>query len=516
MMAVENTVRSKQLADLGIPTDKVFAEVEIQGIELDSRKVSAGDLFLAFPGHTADGRDYIDQAIEAGAAAVFAEKSERWCKDSLCMDAPVIVVENLPAKISQIAGRFYDDPSASIPVVGVTGTNGKTSCTQLVMQLFNRLKMSCGVVGTLGVGVDGEFEEGVNTTPDAVYLQHILAHWRDHQVPVAVMEVSSHGLEQGRVEAVQFQLAMFTNLSRDHLDYHGNMQSYAEAKSLLFKQQSLQVAILNNDDDYVDSLADVVSEGVKIVRYSIKPSSPGTDLWLENIVYHTDSVSARLHSPWGVFDIVSPLLGQFNLSNVIAVIACFGSLGFSVSSVVKELANINVIAGRMEQVSIASQSDISVVVDYAHTPDALEKALQAMRQHSKGKLWCVFGCGGDRDQGKRPQMGSVAQRMSDYAVVTSDNPRSESAGDIINEILGGIDRPALVEEDRATAINTVIENAKPGDSVLIAGKGHEDYQLIGKQKLPFSDIKQARLALARRAERALDGNVNRNMSGGES
>lgn len=512
MMAVENTYKSKRLTDLGITTDKAFSDIEVRGIELDSRNISAGDLFLAFPGHAVDGRDYIDQAIEAGASAVLAEKSGRWCKDSLHINTPVIVIENLPAKISQIAGSFYGDPSASIPVVGVTGTNGKTSCTQLMMQLFNRLKMSCGVVGTLGVGVDGEFEEGVNTTPDAVYLQHILAHWRDHQVPVAVMEVSSHGLEQGRVEAIQFQLAMFTNLSRDHLDYHGNMQSYAEAKSLLFKQQSLQVAILNNDDDYVESLAAVVSEGVKVLRYSIAASSPGADLWLEEIAYHTGGVSAQLHSPWGVFEISSPLLGQFNLSNVVAVIACFGSLGFSVPAIVKELVNIDVIAGRMERVSSAAPSDISVVVDYAHTPDALEKALQAMRQHSKGKLWCVFGCGGDRDQGKRPQMGSVAQRLADYAVVTSDNPRNESAGDIINEILGGIDRPALVDEDRATAVDTVIANAKSGDSILIAGKGHEDYQLIGGEKLPFSDIKQARLALAKRAERLLDEKKN----GGES
>lgn len=498
MMAIAEHNHSKRLKDLMPSVEQRFAGIEVQGICLDSRQVSPGDLFLACAGHVVDGRSYIKQAIAAGAVAVLVEQDAQWPESRVLNKIPLLVVDDLSARLSDIAGRFYDHPSFSLPVIGVTGTNGKTSCTQLMMQLLNRLNVSCGVMGTLGTGVDGELDQGLNTTPDAVAIQRLLAGWRDMQLPMIAMEVSSHGLEQGRVAAINYQLALFTNLSRDHLDYHGSMQSYAEAKALLFQQPGLKTAVINADDAFAGSLMSVIADDVEVLQYSLRPKKQA-DVWLQEIRYHPQGVSAQLHSPWGQFALNSPLLGEFNLSNVIAVIACLAKLGYSVPKIIAEVAGIEVIPGRMQRVSCAAEADISVVVDYAHTPDALEKALQAMRQHVSGKLWCVFGCGGDRDHGKRPQMGEVAQRFADHVVVTSDNPRSESASDIINEILGGVDRPTLVEEDRGIAIDSVIANARAGDAVLIAGKGHEEYQLIGKQRLPFSDIKQARLALAKRA-----------------
>jgi UDP-N-acetylmuramoyl-L-alanyl-D-glutamate--2,6-diaminopimelate ligase len=499
MTATVKMKQFKQLMDLVPSVDKRFATIEVLGLEFDSRQIKQGDVFLACAGHTQDGRKFINQAISSGAVAVLVEKGQQWSADSVVKGTPVIVVDNLSDRLSELAGNFFERPSQYMTVIGVTGTNGKTSCTQLMMQLFNRLNESCGVIGTLGVGVDGSFDSVENTTPNAVFIQDLLSQWKTRDVGVAVMEASSHGLEQGRVAAIQFELALFTNLSRDHLDYHGSMQSYAEAKALLFQQSGLKKAVLNADDAFADSLQSLISDSVAVLRYSVKSSS-AADLWLEDVVFHAKGVNATLHTPWGVFPLSSPLLGQFNLSNVVAAIACLGSLGYPVARLVEEIDSITVIPGRMEHVSSIEQSDISVVVDYAHTPDALEKALLAMRQHTSGQLWCVFGCGGDRDQGKRPQMGSIAQRFADHVVVTSDNPRSESASDIINEILGGVDRPTLIEEDRAVAIDTVITKAQSGDAILIAGKGHEDYQLIGKQRLPFSDIKQARLALAKRAD----------------
>lgn len=500
MMTATEQLYSKQLGDLIELADQQFSTIEITGIELDSRKIKPGNLFVALAGIAADGRKFINQAILAGAVAVVVEEDAQWSGSRVRKGIPVIAVTNLAMQLSAIAGQFYGHPSQHIPLIGVTGTNGKTTCTQLIVQLINQLSYSCGVIGTLGVGVDGNLIEGINTTPDAIAIQALLAQWRDQHVPVVAMEVSSHGLEQGRVKALQFDVAMFTNLTRDHLDYHGSMQAYAKSKTLLFQQPGLKKAVINVDDAFGETLAQVVANDVDMILYSSRAQHSTTtkaDVWVENVIYHSDYVSADMHTPWGSFPLKSPLLGAFNLTNVLAVIGCIGSLGYPVSALVQAVASISAIAGRMERIN--SPADITVVIDYAHTPDALEKALVAMRQHTSGKLWCVFGCGGDRDQGKRPQMGEVVQRFSDHVVVTNDNPRTENAADIINQILGGVDRPSLVEEDRATAIDFVIANASPGDSVLIAGKGHEDYQVVGKQRIPFSDSKQARLALAKRA-----------------
>ena len=500
MMAATELKNQKPLGELIEVSDQTLAAIQVSGVELDSRQVSAGDVFLACAGFAVDGRDYIDQAIAAGAVAVLAEQNDQWANYSERNGVPVLVVENLSQKISGIAGQFFDHPSKQLPVLAVTGTNGKTSCTQLLMQLLNAMNKSCAVIGTLGTGADGAMEAGINTTPSAVAIQKLLATWLAQGISTVAMEVSSHGLEQGRVQALQFELALFTNLSRDHLDYHGSMQAYAEAKARLFKQPGLKRAVINIDDSFSETLLNIIADDVEVIRYSVdaaKDAAKRIDVWVENISYHPDGVSAQFHSPWGEFELHSPLLGDFNLSNVVAAVSGLGAQGYPVATVIESLKALGTIAGRMEKIS--ATADINVVVDYAHTPDALEKALVAIRQHSDGDVWCVFGCGGDRDQGKRPQMGEMVQRYADHIVVTSDNPRHEQASDIINEILGGIDCPSLVEEDRAIAIEFAISNAKAGDCVLIAGKGHEDYQQVGDLRIPFSDIKQARLALAERA-----------------
>lgn len=510
-MMVAMQMNTKRLADLvdnqmlGQPVDERFAQLQVNGLQLDSRKVVSGDLFLACGGALRDGREFIEQAITLGAVAVLAERGEKWLGNQVYQNVPVIVVDQLPQWISEIAGRFYEHPSRQLSLLGVTGTNGKTSCTHLFMQLQNRLRHSCGVIGTLGVGVDGEFNLGINTTPDAIAIQKDLSDWQQSGVQRAAMEVSSHGLEQGRVAALQFEQAIFTNLTRDHLDYHGTMEAYGAAKAELFRMPGLKVAIVNGDDTFAQRVIQQLPESVAVYCYSTRRSGAAAsrqnpvNVWVDQLNFHDHGVNAQLHTPWGKFELNSPLLGEFNLSNVLAVIVAAINTGLPAEEVIKAVVTLKTVAGRMER--LPSQSGVTAVVDYAHTPDALEHALKAMRQHTRGKLWCVFGCGGDRDQGKRPQMGEVAQRFADHVIVTSDNPRNENPAHIINEILSGIDRPSLVEEDRAKAIAFAIAQAAVGDSVLVAGKGHEDYQQVGDNRLPFSDIKQVRLALAAREVR---------------
>lgn len=489
---------AKRLGDLVAGIDSRYVDLSVAGLALDSRKIVAGDLFLAYPGHSSDsaldGRDFIAQAVTGGAVAVLAERDENWMHITQFDNVPVIPVEDLSARVSAIADCFYGHPSHSIPVMAVTGTNGKTSCTQLIMQLLNCLNKSCAVIGTLGSGVNGNFDSSVNTTPDAITIQRNLAKWCEQHVDAVAMEASSHGLEQYRVASVRFKLALFTNLSRDHLDYHGSMQAYAAAKSKLFTLPGLEIAVINIDDSYAQTLIDLMAPTTQLVGYSTQDNK--ADFYVSDVRYHPHGVNAVLHCAQGQFPLQSHLLGAFNLSNLLGVIAALSAMGCEVEQMLQKIAQLRTVSGRMERIDI--DTDIGVVVDYAHTPDALEQALTAMRLHCGGKLWCVFGCGGDRDHGKRQHMGAVAQANADHVVVTSDNPRSESPNAIIDDILCGIDVPTQVEVDRAAAIAFAVKHAKPGDSVLIAGKGHEEYQHIGDQRLPFSDIDQARQALVER------------------
>ena len=500
------------LAGLVDIADGDVASIKVTGVQIDSRLISAGDVFLASKGQLNDGRKYIGAAIKAGAVAVVSEtlteQSRRVFAREDSAKIPIIEVECLADICSDIGGRFYGSPSKKIPVFAVTGTNGKTSCTQLIMQYLILLGKHCAVSGTLGVGVDGSFKETGNTTPSAIDLQRYLAQWLSEGVDAVAMEVSSHGLVQGRVAALQFDSAIFTNLSHDHLDYHGSMQTYAKAKALLFRHAGLKTAVLNSDDAYSSTLQDSLSASVRLIRYSLQSSEAGAnaDVWVESPHYDASGVTGLLHSPWGDFRFSSPLLGQFNLSNLLAVISALGAYGYPLSKLVSVTPSLQTVNGRMEVLFESKQSDVVVVIDYAHTPDALGQALQAMRLHCGGKLWCVFGCGGDRDQTKRSKMGEVVERYADHVIVTSDNPRHESPEHIIDEILVGVERPTLVEVDRAKAIEFALLHADAGDSILIAGKGHEAFQLCGDTKVPFKDAECARLGLQKRVGgRSMEG-----------
>jgi UDP-N-acetylmuramoyl-L-alanyl-D-glutamate--2,6-diaminopimelate ligase len=488
----------KTLGDLLPDIAPAHAPVRVSGVALDSRQVRPGDVFLAFPGEHVDGRRFVDQAIAGGAVAVIAETG--FVRDDLSV--PLAIVAHLRARASDIAGRFYDQPSKAISVIGVTGTNGKTSCTQLLAQALRLAGQSCGVIGTLGSSLDGATSGGGLTTPDPIALQQQLAQWRDLGVAHTAMEVSSHGLAQGRVNGVQFRGAVFTNLSRDHLDFHGSMEKYGAAKLALFEMPALEFAVINRDDAFGAALAHQLRARLPVFDYSLHGSAA---IAVTQADYRADGVDARITTPWGVINARSYLLGDFNLSNLLAVIAVLGQMGLSVAQIETLLPKLTPITGRMQRVN--ADTDIEVIVDYAHTPDALEHALSALRQHCRGQLWCVFGCGGDRDKGKRPLMGEVAARLADRVVLTSDNPRSEDAQTVIDEIRAGFSGAATIESDRATAIALAIAQAQPGDIVLLAGKGHEDYQLIGTEVRPFSDSTVAAAALQARGDTASGASI---------
>lgn len=497
----------KKLGDLLPNVEGKLAAHAVTGLALDSRWVRAGDLFFAYPGERSDGRDFIEQAVNAGAAAICVEANAALSTNEFSsLSVPVVAVPNLRTQVSAIADRYFDCPSAAMAVIGVTGTNGKTSVTQLLGQALRLLGRRCGVIGTLGNSIDGRVSGGGLTTPDPIGLQQQLADWRDQQVRYTAMEVSSHGLAQGRVSGVKFRGAVFTNLTRDHLDFHGSMENYGATKAELFAHDGLQFAVINADDNFGRELANLVSThkpAVKVLGYSCDDGvNEHTAIKAHQIEYSLAGVLAKVVTPWGDLNVHSPLLGEFNLSNLLAVIAVLGELNFSATEIEKIIPLLKPIAGRMERIEGAG--DIEVVVDYAHTPDALEQALLALRRHCTGKLWCVFGCGGDRDRGKRPLMGEIAARLADCVIVTSDNPRSENPADIISEIISEIVADAAkksavqIELDRATAIALAVNSAQPGDLILIAGKGHEDYQLIGSERLPFSDMAVARTAMQQR------------------
>jgi UDP-N-acetylmuramoyl-L-alanyl-D-glutamate--2,6-diaminopimelate ligase len=380
-------------------------------------------------------------------------------------------------------------------VVGITGTNGKTTTSRIIAQLVRAVGKPCGVIGTLGATLGDDVSAAANTTPDAVSLQRQLAQWQAQRVLIVSMEVSSHALAQGRVNGVEFATAIYTNLSHDHLDYHGSMDAYAEAKLRLFAQHGLRHAVINIDDPFADRVLAAVTEGVQVVTYSA--SGAAADVRIENAQFHTGGVRGQLHSPWGVADFSCPLPGNFNLANLAAAVAALALAGEDLLAVLDAVAVLQSVPGRMQ--AIPNSLDLQVIIDYAHTPHALEQVLTALRPHLGGKLVTVFGCGGDRDREKRQAMGQIACMLSDRVVVTSDNPRSEDPLHIMREIEAGCSGDYVLIADRAQAIALAVAEAAPGDCIVIAGKGHEDYQLVGDARLPFSDESQARAALARRS-----------------
>lgn len=488
----------------------VFADR--RDLHLDSRRIKRGDVFIALPGNAADGRDYLSAAAAAGAVAALVD-AEGWGEResaSLVRVLPVRAVPKLRSVIGPLAAEFYRHPSEHLLSIGVTGTNGKTSSTQWIAQLLTRAGRCCAVVGTIGIGfADQPLTETSLTTPDPVSLQRDVRALLDAGAQALAMEVSSIGLDQGRLDGMKYDVALFTNLTRDHLDYHGTMQRYEAAKSLLFDWPTLSHAVINLDDAAGRRLIPQLAErGVNVIGYRVRDATAQAS---ESHVAHLLTARAIRATARGLafeavldgqaIPIEVPLIGQFNVENLLGVLGVMHACGIDFARAVAALRGLDPPPGRMQQIAMSNAP--LAVIDYAHTPDALTKVLDALRplvEARGGKLWIVFGAGGDRDVGKRAPMGAAAAQGADVVVVTSDNPRCENAESIVSQVASGAvgTRELITIVDRSQAIFHAIEQAAPVDVVLIAGKGHEGYQIIGAAKLPFSDVSQARAALATR------------------
>lgn len=482
-----------------------LATVTVSGVNLDSRLVRPGDLFIACFGKNHDAREFIDDVAQQGVAAVFAESGAQWQGVQERHGVPVIAVDKLAARVSEIAARFYAHPSHKLTVIGITGTNGKTSCSQFIAQSLMSLGYRSGVIGTLGYGVYGDLQETSLTTPDPVFTQKALAEMVQGSVDPVVMEVSSVGLHQKRVASVLFDTAIFTNISRDHLDYHKSMEHYGANKKKLFTMEGLRHAVINLDDPFALSIINEIASNVEVSTYSLRNSV--ATVHARELELTRSGYQAEIVTPIGTGRIAGRLLGSFNFSNLLAVAASLisylqGRRELAISELCELLSSLRPVDGRMD--IIGDTDDITVVVDYAHTPDSLQSALQALREHFDSKIWCVFGCGGNRDQGKRPMMGEIAEACADRIIIADDNPRKEHGDDIVQHILSGIGQPeaALVIRDRAEAIDYAVSNAAAGDVVLVAGKGHENYQDIAGERKIFSDASQVRLSLNNRKQTA--------------
>lgn len=475
---------------------------KVTDITNDSRLVTPGSLFIACPGLIKDGRDFIPQAIRKNAVAVCyqADLSKEFIFNT---SIPIIPVSDLVRRQGIIASRFYHHPTRAMTVAGVTGTNGKTSFTHFLAEAL-ALRMRCAVMGTLGYGFLPNLQESNLTTADAITLQKRFAFLRERGAEAVAMEVSSHALDQHRVVGIDFDYAIYTQLSRDHLDYHGDMQTYAAVKALLFQQRGLQHGVINIDNEFGRCLVDDYSSILPLVTYSMEgrviPKLPS--ITVKRMEPIPKGFQVSVVTPWGKGNFIAPLLGRFNVSNLLAVLAVLGLMDIPLSDSFDRLSCVGTVPGRMEQYGGGELP--TVVIDYSHTPDALEKTLLALREHCAGKLWCVFGCGGDRDRGKRPEMGSIAERLADIIVITNDNPRFETPEQIASEICMGLIKPdnIKIELNRAAAIKYVVQSAEVNDIVLVAGKGHETYQQIKGKILPFSDKQQVeeQLRLRRRKD----------------
>lgn len=484
---------SELLQDLQLPA------LAIHALTLDSRTVEPGSLFFAYPGFEQDGRDYISEAIERQAAAILYEQSEGF----VCPPAEnTLLIPNVDVrkKVGPIAACFYDHPSQGMNIIGVTGTNGKTSITHFIAEILSKAQRPCAVIGTLGNGLLTALSKPTHTTPTPIELQQELVEFKQAGITEVAMEVSSHALHQARVAGLAFQTGVFTQLSRDHLDYHQSLEAYAEAKELLFQQPGLKNAVINADDSVGEQFIAKYRSQLEVVIYSLNPArqAKGHYLIARSITSLPIGFLVELDTSWGSGQLRVPMLGLFNVSNMLAVLGVLLLNKMPLEQALAYCAELSAVRGRMQ--IFGNEAQPKVVVDYAHTPDALEKALSALRAHCKGNVWCVFGCGGNRDQGKRPQMGSVAEKLSDYIVITNDNPRNEAGEKIAAQIKQGMQKSAVVQVilNRAEAIQTVVQSAKINDIVLIAGKGHETTQVIDGQMFPFDDAEHVKQALARR------------------
>lgn len=482
------------LANFGI----VAPDIMVSELVLDSRAVTIHKAFIAVKGHSRDGRDFIPQAISLGAKVIIAQcdSAELHGEVSMRENSVLISFFELAEKLSKVAAYFYQHPANSLSVVAVTGTNGKTSVVQLCNQLAYLLGERSASIGTLGSGVyhnqAKQLRSTVNTTPDAISIQRLLADFVGEGVYQVALEASSHALVQGRLTALKTDVAVFTNLTRDHLDYHHTMDEYAQAKRLLLAQPGLKSAVLNaNDPEYVNWMANVSRKTtVTLYGLNIKTETIAKEhqyCIANHVQFTANGVRFSLESSWGNCELRLNLVGEFNIANVLAAISAQLCLGKSLKNIAYVAQKLMPVAGRMELFSHSAKP--TIVVDYAHTPDALEKSLLAIRQHCKGQLWCVFGCGGDRDQGKRPLMGAIAERLADRVIITDDNVRSEDPKKIVEDILQGCldTQQILVEHQRTKAIELAAQHCKEQDFILVAGKGHEDYQIIGQQSQAYDE-----------------------------
>ena len=482
---------------LTIPSHPAL-DLEVTGISTNSHACKTGDIFIGMPGTRVDGGEFWQSAIDAGAIAAIisleaAKKSPHTAENCLVTTSDPISV------CAAISAAFYDYPTEKLKMVGITGTNGKTTTSYLIEYFLTQSQLPTALFGTLFTRWPGFSQTAIHTTPFAVQLQGQLADAVKAGSKYAVMEVSSHALAQDRVKGCNFEVAVFTNLTQDHLDFHQDMEDYFAAKSKLFSDDYLQGrAIINLDDPYGERLIENSVDLTKIWTYSL--SNQDADLYTSNLTYQASGVRGTIHTPKGEANFRSPLVGQYNISNLLAAVGAVLHLDLDLKIILDCLSQFSGVPGRMERVEIDEKQDISVIVDYAHTPDSLENLLIAAKPFIAEQTICVFGCGGDRDRTKRPLMGQIVAKLADVVVVTSDNPRTEAPQTILEDILAGIPETVkpIVEVDRAAAINMAIKNARSGDGVIIAGKGHEDYQILGTEKIHFDDREQARDALADR------------------
>ncbi|QNP41352.1 UDP-N-acetylmuramoyl-L-alanyl-D-glutamate--2,6-diaminopimelate ligase [Lysobacter solisilvae (ex Woo and Kim 2020)] len=477
----------------GIPGDLV-----VSGLVMDSREVRPGHAFVAIAGFGAHGLKFVAQARAAGASAILFEAP---APADLPAPADAIAVPNLRARLGELADRFHGGVTDALTMVGVTGTNGKTSTVQLLAQAWTLRGTRAGTIGTLGAGLYGDVTPTGFTTPLVLKLHDLLAQLHDAGAQAVAMEVSSHALDQGRVDGVHFDVAVFTNLTRDHLDYHGDMDSYGAAKARLFAWPGLKAAAINLDDAFGRALQVQLPATVRAIGLSSR-GADGASLRAGALRLDSAGIAFELASADESATVRSPLLGRFNVDNLLAVAGVLHALGDPLAQIAATLSQLQPIHGRMNRLGGDGANPL-VVVDYAHTPDALEQALKSLRAHAQARLVCVFGCGGERDRGKRPQMAAIAEANADKVIVTDDNPRSEDGDRIVADILAGFARAdaVTVQRDRAAAIARAIGEAGANDIVLIAGKGHEPYQEINGVQYPFDDTDVARAALEARAPR---------------
>jgi UDP-N-acetylmuramoyl-L-alanyl-D-glutamate--2,6-diaminopimelate ligase len=481
-------------------------DIAVSGLAIDSRQVTPGDVFFAVSGFREHGLQHSGEAIRNGAVAIVYDPRGvdlheiRQLQEG--MKLPLVPVASLRFELGPIADRFYGHPSAELSVIGITGTNGKTSCCHFLAQALSKFK-PCGVMGTIGWGYPGNLKELPNTTPEPILLQSALAQFRDQGAEFVAMEVSSHALVQKRTRAVRFFGAAFTNITRDHLDFHKTMEIYVNAKLKLLASPGLEFAVVNMDDRHADQILAAVPPTVRIMGYSrsLQTDSPLVRLKLSALRHDDLGVEFKVHFEGRSVPVSAPLFCDFNVDNVLTVLGVLLETGISLPDAADALRTIKPVAGRLERFREGDGSP-TVIVDYAHTPHALQSILDGLRMHCHGELWLIFGCGGDRDRGKRPLMGRIAEMHADHVVLTDDNPRHEDGSRIIKEILSGCSNPEIpIERDRRRAIRDVIQNAAPEDMIVIAGKGHENTQEIDGVKYPFSDRAVALEALAQRAAR---------------